>query len=74
MGVTSESLTKVKLNEILLLFDTFMPGSEFLPVIFEPIWFELIKDGRFINDFKIVKKNVGKKVCCMAAFINSLTY
>jgi len=74
MGVNSKNLTQDKLDEILLVFDTLELGSKRLSTIFEPFWLELIKDGRFINDYKIVKKNIGKKVGCMAASINLSTY
>ena len=64
MGVTSKRLTQDKLNEILLVFNTFELGPISVVSIFEPFWFELVKDGRFINDYKIVTKNIGKKVRC----------
>ena len=79
MGATSESLDHDRLNEILLVFDSFQLPEEFgekqdisLMTIFESFWLNLVKDGRFMQDFKIVKKNIGKKVSWMAASINSL--
>jgi len=74
MGVNSKNLTQDKLDGVLLVFDTFEIESMSLPSIFEPFWLELVKDGRFINDYKVLKKNIGKKVCCVAASINLLTY
>ncbi|SRR5258708_37388246 len=73
MGVTSKSLAQNTLNEILLGFNNFRlkPNSETLLTTFGSFWLKLLKDERFIDDFKIVKKNIGKKVCYMAAFINS---
>jgi len=69
MGVTAESLNHDRLNRILQVFESYRLPIEFtekrnMPIltIFEPFWLSLVKDGRFINDFKIVKKNIGKKV------------
>jgi len=65
MGVATKSLTQDKLIETLSVFDTFKPkefSMESLSATFESFWLELVKDGRFVNDFKIVKKNIGKKV------------
>jgi len=80
MGVTSVTLDHDQLKEILHSFDTFRLPIEFtekreMPIltIFNSFWLNLVKDGRFINDFKIVKKNIGKKASCMATPINSLT-
>jgi len=80
MGVISESLDHERLNETLQVFYSFnLPKEisgkkdEAVQTIFESFWGNLVKDGRFINDFKIVKKNIGKKASCMAKLINSLT-
>jgi len=74
MGITAESLDHDRLNRILQVFDSFQLPIQFsekqfsekqdVPIltIFEPFWLNLVKDGRFINDFKVVKKNIGKKV------------
>jgi len=73
MGVATKSLTQDKLTGILKIFNTFELPKEFggkpFP-IFESFWLELVKEGRFINDFKILKKNIGKKVCRVPATIS----
>ena len=67
MGVTSLNLDQDCLDQLLQLFDTFSPNSKELrkrktAQIFQRFWLELTKDGRYIDDFKILKTNVGKKI------------
>jgi hypothetical protein len=65
MGVASATLSQNHSEKILEVFNTFtLPGRPSLTgIIFESFWLELTRDGRFINDFKILKNSIGKKVC-----------
>ena len=78
MGIKCVRLSEGSLNGILQTFDTFRPDfvirksgtkTETLSAIFEFFWRGLTKDGRYINDFKILKKSVGWKVCSVARTI-----
>ena len=72
-------LSEGSLNGMLQTFDTFRPNfviresgtknTKTLSAIFELFWRGLTKDGRYINDFKILKKSVGWKVCSVARTI-----
>jgi len=80
MGVTSRTLSRNRLEGILEVFNTFslipQPPSrgekKVEPAeIFEQFWIRLTNDGRYIDDFKILKNSIGKKVFGVADYIIS---
>jgi hypothetical protein len=76
MGVTSKSLDERHRDKLLQVFKDFeledgkrkghKKKAAVPSAVFEQFWIDLTKDERFLNDFQLLKNNVGKKVSAVA--------